>query len=326
MVRARRVPVTGRWRRVVAVLPVVALIAGAWGFYTLWERYRPELAGAPTGVHWSWLLGASALWFATYVQLILLWAASFVWWDASIGRWDGLRVFCLTNLTRYIPGTVWQFAGLAGMAKAAGSSATASSVGVILLQIITLGTGVAICLSATPRLLGAWAASITTTEQLALAALLIAALVVVFPRLMPAIRRTAERVAKRSVPLPVPPPGPFAVYVIRVALGWAGYGVAFWMLAHALLGAAAPGLWVSVTSYVASYLVGLLAVFAPGGIVVRELSLIGVLTPSIGAQPALLLAIAARLWQVLLEVLAALLVVTIDAVRRRRMTKAAPIA
>jgi uncharacterized membrane protein YbhN (UPF0104 family) len=303
---------------VVAVLPAVALIAGAWGFYAIWHKYTPELQGASAGLHPSWLLGASLLWLATYVQLILLWAASFPWWGSRIWWFDGLRVFSLTNLTRYIPGTVWQFAGLAGMAKAVGASASASSVGVILLQIVTLGTGFAICLSATPRLLGPWAQDMSTNEQLLLAAALLAALVVAMPRLLPVIRRWAERLLKRPLPLPVPPHGPFALYVVRVALGWVGYGLAFWMLTHALLGDAAPSAWVAVTSYVASYLVGLLAVLAPGGLVVREGALVLLLTPSIGAQPALLMALAARLWQVVLEVIAALVVLAVDTIRRRR--------
>jgi uncharacterized membrane protein YbhN (UPF0104 family) len=310
--------VNPRWRPVVAALPAVALIAGGWGFYAIWHKYTPALQGASAGLHPSWLIGASVLWLATYIQLILLWAASFPWWGSRIRPFDGLRVFALTNLTRYIPGTVWQFAGLAGMAKAAGASASASSVGVILLQIVTLGTGFAICLSATPRLLGSWAQDMSTNEQLALAAVLVALLVIAMPRMLPVIRRWTERVLKRPLPLPVPPHGPFALYVVRVAVGWVGYGLAFWMLTHALLGDAAPSAWVAVTSYVASYMVGLLAVLAPGGLVVREGALVVLLTPSIGAQQALLVALAARLWQVVLEVMLALAVMAVDAVRRRR--------
>ena len=106
-------------------------------------------------------------------------------------------------------------------------------------------------------------------EQLLLAAVLVALLVLAMPRMLPVIRRWTERVLKRPLPLPVPQRGPFALYVVRVALGWVGYGLAFWMLTHALLGDAAPSAWVAVTSYVASYMVGLLAVLAPGGLVVR---------------------------------------------------------
>jgi hypothetical protein len=313
--------VNPRWRPIVAILPAVALIAGAWGFYAIWHEYTPELHGAVLGLRPSWLIAASVLWLATYMQLILLWAVSFPWWGSKITMFDGLRVFALTNLTRYIPGAVWQFAGLAGMAKAAGASASASSVGVILLQIVTLATGFVICLSATPHLLGSWTQDMTTTEQLLLAVALVALLVVVLPRLLPIIRRGAERILKRPVPLPMPGYGPFALYVVRVALGWLGYGFAFWMLCHSLLGDASPSAWVAVTSYVASYMVGLLAVFAPGGLVVREGALVVLLTPSIGAQPALLMALAARLWQVALEVILAVAVTGIDAVRRRALAR-----
>ena len=68
---------------------------------------------------------------------------------------------------------------------------------------------------------------------------------------------------------------------------------------------------------------GLLAVLAPGGLVVREGALVVLLTPSIGAQPALLMALAARLWQVALEVMLALVVLGIDTVRRRALARGA---
>ena len=71
-----------RWRPVIAVLPAVALIAGGWGFYAIWHKYASELHGASAGLHSSWLIGASVLWLATYMQLILLWAASFPWWGS----------------------------------------------------------------------------------------------------------------------------------------------------------------------------------------------------------------------------------------------------
>ena len=70
-------------------------------------------------------------------------------------------------------------------------------------------------------------------------------------------------------------------------------------------------------------MVGLLAVLAPGGLVVREGALVVLLTPSIGAQPALLVALAARLWQVVLEVMLALVVVAIDAAKRRALARGA---
>jgi len=157
-----------------------------------------------------------------------------------------------------------------------------------------------------------------------LAALLTAALIGLGPRALPVVRRWAERLIKRPVPLPAPPPGAFAVYVVRAALAWVAYGFAFWLFGRALFGAEAPHMWLAGTAYVSSYLLGLIAVFAPGGIVVREGAMVVQLSSAIGSDRALVLAVASRLWLVSLEIIGALVVLAVDWWRRRVRASAAP--
>jgi uncharacterized membrane protein YbhN (UPF0104 family) len=63
-------------------------------------------------------------------------------------------------------------------------------------------------------------------------------------------------------------------------------------------------------SFVVAYLIGYLAIFAPGGIGARELVLTGVLSPFIGPIAAGV-AVAARLWNLLAEALAAIIALVI---------------
>jgi glycosyltransferase 2 family protein len=307
---------TKGWRKAVQWGAGIAMIAGLYALYRFYQSYTAQLHGAAVGVKWGEVILASLVGASGYVQMIQLWSSSFPWWGSRLVWYKGLRVFFVTNLARYIPGAVWQFAGLAGMTLEAGGSPAAASVGVILLQIVTLATGIALTISAAPRLLP-WTAGLTSGEQLLIAALLIALLIVVFPHLLPRIRAVAERVLKRPVPLPTPPRGQFAIYVIRCAGNWLIYGFAFWLFSRALLGQGAPSAWVAITCYVASYLAGLIAVFAPGGIVVREGAIVGLLAPSIGAQAAAILAIASRFWQITIEVLAAGVMLGAEWVRQR---------
>lgn len=303
------------WRKVIQWSAVIALVAGMVALYKFYQSYTAQLRGL-VGVSWGEVLLASLVWASGYVQMILLWSSSFKWWGSSMPWYKGLRVFFVTNLARYIPGAVWQFAGLAGMTMEAGGSPTAAAVGVILLQIVTLATGIMLTVSAAPQLLPL-TARLTSAEQLGIATLLVALLIVALPHLLPRIRSLLERVLKRPVPLPSPPRGQFAVYVIRCAGNWLIYGFAFWLFSRALLGQEAPGAWVAITSYVASYLAGLIAVFAPGGIVVREGAIIGLLQPSIGVEAATILAIASRFWQIAIEVVAACVMLGVDWLRSR---------
>jgi hypothetical protein len=78
------------------------------------------------------------------------------------------------------------------------------------------------------------------------------------------------------------------------AVAWVGYGFALWLLAQAVLPESnlAPSL--AIAAFAASYVAGLIALFAPGGLVVREGLLIALLQGSIGLGPATALAVASR--------------------------------
>jgi hypothetical protein len=314
-----------RWRRhLVTIGEVVAVLAALAALYGFFRLAGPTLRSAHPKLHWGTLALASAVWMATYAQLVQLWSSSLPWWNASLRStprpltwFQAMRVFFVSNLARYVPGAVWQFAGLAAMSAQAGASPVAASVAVLLQQVVLLATGFVLILSGAPHVLGAWAQTMDTLSQVALAALLTAALIGLGPRALPIIRRWTERLIKRPVPLPAPPPRAFALYVVRAALAWVAYGFAFWLFGRALFGAEAPHMWLAGTAYLSSYLLGLIAVFAPGGIVVREGAMVVQLSSAIGSDRALVLAVASRLWLVSLEIIGALVVLAVDAWRRR---------
>ena len=65
------------------------------------------------------------------------------------------------------------------------------------------------------------------------------------------------------------------------------------------------------------YVLGLLALFAPGGVGVREVVLIGLLTPALGAGGAVALSVASRIVLTLTEVAAPLVVLLVTRGPRR---------
>jgi uncharacterized membrane protein YbhN (UPF0104 family) len=95
---------------------------------------------------------------------------------------------------------------------------------------------------------------------------------------------------------------------------WVLYGVAFRLLALGLLGtpAGSSGSWgFYIAAFTGSYVAGVIAVFAPAGLLVREAALIGLLSPLLGSGDAVILAAASRIWLTALEVLAALFVLAL---------------
>ena len=80
---------------------------------------------------------------------------------------------------------------------------------------------------------------------------------------------------------------------------------AFRLLALGLFGAPPPGgSWgFYIAAFTGSYVAGVIAVFAPAGLLVREAALIGLLSPVLGSGDAVILAAASRIWLTALEVL-----------------------
>jgi hypothetical protein len=304
-------PATRR-RWLLAALQVIALLGGVIYLARIARSYGPQLAHVHIAFDWGLLVLASLVWYASFIQLVESWTSSLTWWGWRL-RWDdGLRVFFFSNLARYIPGGIWQFAGLAALAVEAGGSAVTASAAVLLLQVVLLATGFVMTLGVAPNALGPWAAALGATSRAVLALVASIALIAVAPRAFPFVRRQLERVLKRSVPLPIPPAWPFALYVARTALAWIGYGISFWLFSRALLGPNVPDVWFSSSAYVASYLAGMIAVFAPGGIVVREAALVIAFRSSLGPERALVLALASRLWLIALEVIGAIILLGVD--------------
>jgi uncharacterized membrane protein YbhN (UPF0104 family) len=81
------------------------------------------------------------------------------------------------------------------------------------------------------------------------------------------------------------------------------YAVAFWVLV-AGLGLDAAFL-ATASAFAAAYVLGYVMVFAPAGLGVREGFLIALLSPQLGAGPAGAVAVIARLWTTVVEIVPA---------------------
>jgi hypothetical protein len=78
------------------------------------------------------------------------------------------------------------------------------------------------------------------------------------------------------------------------AVTWILIGVSFWMTARAFLPVKASDLAFYMGAFAAAWLVGLIAIYAPSGIGVREAVLVAILGPRIGSADALVIAVVSR--------------------------------
>ena len=94
-------------------------------------------------------------------------------------------------------------------------------------------------------------------------------------------------------------------WTLWYAVNWGLYATAFWLLYMGLAGFQ-PFLYVA-PAYAAAYVGGYIVLFAPAGLGVREVLLTAFLAPVLAADPALALAVVARLWTTVVEVVPAAL-------------------
>ena len=294
--------VTTHLRRHLPTILRFALLVVAGVFLVRLARdYARDLSEARFQLDGVRLVAATALWLLSYGCLVRLWAWSMGWWGTRVALAPALRVFAAANLARYIPGGVWQFASLAAMSASSGLSIVAVVSAAVFQQIVLASVGLVLGLSFAPatRLGASW--NIPLPAVLLAILLGIAALVFLLPEATRRIDAWLSRRRRMAITLPRVRRRDIAAYVTLSALGWIGYAIAFVLFAHAVLDPMPLEPLMLGASFVLSYVAGILAVFAPGGLVVREAALVALLAPALGGEQALALAIASRLWLTLVD-------------------------
>jgi hypothetical protein len=228
-----------------------------------------------------------------------------------IGIPDAVRVFMIANLGRYIPGKVWQIAGLAALARKRGVSAATATAAAVLGQGLTLVAALFVGLGA---LLGggpayrAWGTVMATV-------LLVGIAIGVTP---PVFRRATGlwfRMARQEVPSGLDG-GRALRWLLLYGANWLVYAFSFWLMTISFRGS--MPLVPVASAFAAAYALGYLAIFSVAGLGVREASLVVFLTPWMGAGPATVLSVLARIWTTIIELIPA------SAFWVRHMTMGAP--
>jgi glycosyltransferase 2 family protein len=301
--RGRRVPDWLQWLfRIVFTVGVTWIIARQVGVglddALALDRGVPELRPVPMGA--SILVLLLAFGFAAR-----LWG----WMVRELGGRDpgalaSARIILTANLGRYIPGKVWQLAGVAVLSRRAGIAASTGTLSALLVQ------GFALTATA------AWGIPVLADNELRIALAVAAALLILAS--IPPVTRTGFRVLFRLArrdpdESPRTGPGFGPRWLAWHGILWGVYGLAFhWFMVG--LGFDI-GFGTAAVSFAAAYLLGYLALPAPAGIGVREGVLLALLQPHIGAAAAPV-AILARLWMTVVELVPAGILAGWEALRR----------
>jgi len=249
------------------------------------------------------LVASAATVWAAYAVLVEAWRRVVVGMRQRLAYLDAARICMLANLGRYVPGKVWSIAGAALLSRQAGVDASAAVAAAFVLQALSLASGVLVVAAVAPATLsevsGTFVAVVVTAGIVAAAGVLL----LTSERCLATIRRIFPVVPAGITAVPL---GTMLAAFAANIVAWGAYGLAFLLLAKGLAPNADLSWFRATAVFASSYVVGLVAVFAPAGIGPRESMFVLLLQGIVGPKLALALAVAARVLLTITELGAAL--------------------
>lgn len=266
---ARRVTALSgsRARLLGRLLAFALLVLLALRLWQLWRRHPVDF-GQVDGAVFAAAVAASVAAVSAYgfVWLFLLRRLD------TPARISWITLFFKSQLGKYLPGSVWQYAGRVSLAHNRGVPVQRAFISIVAEVVYS-----AVAAAAVSSLILGWVAACGVLVALALLLLTLAS------------RRNLS-----AVPVLVAlRAGPAAVVLYLIV--WGLYGVAFWTTGRALFGIPVSDLPRYVGVFALAWLAGLVAIFAPGGIGVREAVIAALLKNKLGEADAIVLAATSRI-------------------------------
>lgn len=261
-----------------------------------------DLAGVqPT---WSLVVAGSVILLGGHLWAGHLWATMATEFGAPrVGLGRAFGIFMAANVGRYLPGKFWQILGLTYLARGEGVPKGPAMSSALLGHLLALGAAAAL---STPALFGVSGWDGVAVLALASAIYILGAAAACARSMRGSIEKLMSRWPQISAAL-APVTAGFGVrWGLRFLGVWTVYALAFALFARGL--DLRVELLLGMSSFAAAYFLGYVFLLAPAGIGIREGALSGFLAPVVGPTNALAVAVLARLWTSLGELIPAVLV------------------
>ena len=265
-------------------------LAGQWGElrrHTWTLRPLPALLSVPLAAGW-------------FLLRVRLWQSILERFGYPLAYRRAYRTWLLSELSRYLPGTVWHVLSRSHLSSRQGVPPPVALTGITLeLALVALSAVAFFPLRAVGhgRLL----------EGLAAWAVAAALLLVVFahPRAVLALVNAAlRRMSRPTIPARLRYRDLFGMLALCAAM-WVCLCLGFAAFAYAIAPPAGRSAVAVAASFPAAWFVGLIAIAAPGGLGVREGVLAALLSGVLPGGMAVVVALGARVWLTGVELLCA---------------------
>lgn len=290
----------------------LAIIAITWYLTSQW----PTLRTYPWRIHWGWLTTALLLSLASWAVEIAIWQQLLAKLGGKLRFWAASRIWFLSAIVRYIPGTIWQPLSITFYTRRHGVTPETALTSILLYQVI-------ITLASAPFLVAYFLWLDTKSLATEFAATLPS--VVIWCVLLPIVafllrpqwlihilnwllvRIKRPPIAARLTSLTL------LTLLFVALLDWFLWGSLFAAFTFAFAGegigttvaekvAIAPLL---IASYPIANITGLLTMISPSGFGIREGAFYLLLTPQIDGSVVTVIALGIRVWSIIGELLLA---------------------
>ncbi|HET8614865.1 MAG TPA: lysylphosphatidylglycerol synthase domain-containing protein [Actinomycetales bacterium] len=291
----------GRRRRLLGaarlLLAAGVVVAVVWALAGQWDDVRADLARVSIGA----LLLAFALALLSLVFTLLGWRALLADLGSPLHVAPASGVLFVGQLGKYVPGSIWTVVAQAEVAARLGVPRRRSAVAGLLSVLLSALAGLGIGVVALPGLLDAGG----SRWYLLLLLLLPLGAVALHPRVLGPLVRLAFRLVRRDPPEKDLSGRAIAVTAVSFVVAWLCLGLQVWVLVVDLGGDAADAVVPAVFGYALAASVGMLAVFLPAGVVLREVVLVLLLEGTMGRTAATAVVILSRFVVTVSDVVAA---------------------
>jgi len=288
----------GKWALRLALSAIIVFFLVRY-LYLSWRgaaAHEWHLRPAPLVLSFVVLLIGQAL-------LAVCWHLIFVVLGVRVSLWASCRGLLLGQLAKYVPGKVLTLVVRVHLMRQGGVREERTMVAQVIEAAALCVSGVlvtAVCGIAAPELLA-------HRGFYALVFVIPLGLLVMHPTLLQRlVEFAARKLGRPQVRLRASYGGLLAVTGCYAAV-WIAFGIALYWLS-AGVSATSCSVWGYVGAYALAWVAGFVSFLTPGGLGVREAALAALLGPQLGAAPAVALALLARLWVTVGEIVCAVAV------------------
>lgn len=284
---------------------VFALVVIGFTVYTVATQWRDVSAQLAKMHTWVLLASAGLAVLGVYASM-LCWRVALTDLGSPLRLRVAARVFFVSQLGKYVPGSVWAVVAQVELAHEHHVPRTRTGAAYIVLVVLYVSSGFLVGAATLP-----FVVDDSSRGFLWLLLLLVPLLVILYPPLLTAVLNLGLKLIRRP-----PLEHPLTLRGVGFALGWGVVswlllGVHVWLLARDLGGTGPELLPLAIGGFALAWAVGFVVVIAPAGLGPRDAIIAAVLASGLPAGGPAALAVMSRLMLTLADIVCALVAVGI---------------